>query len=673
MKKLLLGVAAALSLVLMGCETEPSVKPPANPTKRDVETELFTGTGIVDNPEDPSTSGVVGDDWGYGIPLEGSLFADAVEGDTIVIHVRGIPADGCENPYSRLYLRTVAYENAYFEKVSSDPYLSSTSKNENGSLISRFQLEANTEYTITVTLTSKDIEFLKTNGLKLCGPNSIVHDAKLIHTEYSYKDLDEQYQAYKEYRESIISKYSKKYDTPMIFITTEGRQDIKKKEYYNSVIDVVNCDAEYKLSAEGGVKVRGNSTANDEWSPNQKPLRIKFEEKHNMLGLHNGKKYKSWVLLKAGGFNPMDYMGFNLAHEIYKTSDLKYYASDCKFVHVFINEEYKGQYLLCEQNQVNGGRVDVDENKAKSTSEKVGYMIELDNYAWEDLKDGKGRWFGDNCSQGEEDYHFGVQYLSDNEEDNIEMTVWGNKQTGVKLTDVNGETRGCIGDDFTLKNDIYSDSQVEFIKKYTKNLWYICYEAIEKNHFCKFDSNYDVVEAPEYTSASEVCAAVIDLDSLCNEMILEELVRDNDVGAGSLYMAIDFTKPIGAKYNKFTFECPWDFNWAYQDISNDRDKGAYWNGKTQYFAGAWQTVKLLEDEYDRSHPWFILFNNAPWFRKMLRARWEKIGFGNLKTVTYNVDKAGKAACKDIAGDYQDYVSNFVRNRIDYINRYLWKE
>ena len=153
-------------------------------------------------------------------------------------------------------------------------------------------------------------------------------------------------------------------------------------------------------------------------------------------------------------------------------------------------------------------------------------------------------------------------------------------------------------------------------------------------------------------------------------MILEELVRDNDVGAGSLYMAIDFhNKQPGDKYYKLTFECPWDFNWAYSPITNDRDGGAYWNAKKQYFAGAWQSKEVGDDGYERSHGWFILFNNAPWFRKMLREKWEQIGAGNLTELVNKVERNLEPVLDE--ANLSQSNTDFVLDRITYINNNLW--
>lgn len=665
-KTVCIAVVVLLLLGIVGCvQNIPVTKPELQKTTEDVEISIL-----------PDRVNIWS--WENAYTFNNTDFEELQSGCKIEFEFSQLE----DTTYTRVILKNSDWKSYLFSNLicNPDPYYTQQN-DEDGNLrskiaVSDYDSSNVITYKVTIIPNEDEINMLKEKGLLFEGSNYYLKSFTIYGKKDFYgKDLsfEEQYELFAQYRNSVINNYSKKFKTPMIFITTEGRQDIKKKEYYNSMIDVVNCDEEYILSELGEVKVRGNSTADDRWSPNQKPLRIKFANKKNMLGLHGGKKYKSWVLLKAENFTPMDYLGFNLAHEIYKTSEYDYYASDCKFVHVFINDEYNGQFLLCEQNQVNSGRVDVDENKAGSLTTKTGYMIELDNYCWDDLKDGYGRWFGDGCSQGKEDYHFSLTYKSDDEEKNgVYNYPWGGSTTGVKLKDVNGEERVCIDDDFTLKSDVYSDSQVSFIKKYTKNLWTLCFEAIENSVFLEFDENYDLIPSTQYSNSKDVCAAAIDLESLCNEMILEELVRDNDVGAGSLYMAIDFTKPIGQKYNKFTFECPWDFNWGYSYITNDRDGGAYWNGKLQYFAGAWQSLYILDDEYDRSHPWFVLFNNAPWFRQMLREKWNRIGKNNLTKVLDNTDKATVAACRDLGGGDGRWITDFVRNRINYIDNYLWK-
>lgn len=610
--------------------------------------------------------------WDANLSLSTTKFVSAKEGDTIVIKAK----TNSDKNEARINIMNTNWQPIYLEQISCTPKAEYISQYNNDAKkdVSKIKLKPyNGTYTIKITLTQADADLLKEGGLLFSGSDFIFTSVKLSYTKYTYesdKSLEEQYELLSEKRETVISKYSKKYSLPIIYITTNNLEDVVKKEYYDSIVDVVNCDEKFFLSDDieerkAGVKVRGNSTA---WG-DEKPYRIKFNKKNPMLGLHNGNKYKSWVLLKTGWSIACDFLGFNLAHEIYRSSKFNYYASDATYVHVIINGNYKGMYLLCEQNQTGKGRVNVYEPEKDETTTKIGYMIELDNYAWEDLKDGNGRWFGENgsCSKGIEDYHFTLNYVSADEKDNEKYEEWGSEKTGLKLKDINEETRIVPSDDFTLKNDVYSDEQVIFIQKYMKGVWDICYNAIQKNKFYKLDENFNLVAAPEFSTAKEACEAVIDLESLANEMILEELVRDNDVGAGSLYMAVDFTVKPGKKYSKLTFECPWDFNWAYGTYSEDEE---FYKGKTRYYAGAWQPKYVNTDNYERSHPWFILFNNAPWFRKMQLDKWKEIGPENLKETLVDVESKLEIPLKEC--NVSQTTTTFVKNRIDYIDKELWK-
>jgi len=518
--------------------------------------------------------------------------------------------------------------------------------------------------TITIKPTDAEVEKLNEYGLLMNGYGLTVTQIKLPGKIYNYNTVEAQYLMKREERNDLISEYRKNWKEPFVVITTKDAESVVTRDYYDSIIDVFTVDDEYSLTAKRGqVKVRGNSTAQIENTEASKPIRIKFNKKHNMLGLHGGEKYKSWVMLNTNA--GADYMGFNLANEIYKTSPefesgkLPYYASDCTFVHLFINNKYEGMRLLCEQSQVNKGRVEVteyDETDEARNNVKTGYMFELDNYSWAGNDHGEG-W------KDEEGWHFSVFY-KDLEDQPVSFTDVNN------VTDILKDS--LYGDGFKIKNDIYNEDQVKFIKKVMNGIWLISYCAIEKGVYYEFDSDYNLVLSATKQTAKEACEAIIDLESLCNEIILEELVRDNDVGAGSLNMAIDFTKTAGEKYNKLTFECPWDFNWAYYKVGEHAHSDHFWTDhseRLQYFAGAW----IPESEpgcKDRSNPWFMLYNKAPWFREMLRTRWNAIGKTNLLnrvTAAYNKTETARKEGKFNMTD----AKSFLDDRIPYIEENLW--
>lgn len=422
----------------------------------------------------------------------------------------------------------------------------------------------------------------------------------------------------------LIQEISPKHDFPIVHILTYNGEKISSKEVYNdTIIDIFNCDEKYRLTAESGVKVRGNSSAKDTILP----YRIKFKEKQNMLGLHDGKKYKSWVLLKSNWNLIPDFMALSLAEEIF---DGKYYSSDCAYVNLYINGEFVGIYLLCEHTQAADDRVDVYEPKEDEKHTDIGYLIELDNYAGEDPNEP--------CF-----------YLDYNK---------------MKYTDMLGETRTVEEDGYTIKSDTFSEEQRKFIEKYYKGVFKICYEGIENNKPMMFDKDYNVVDAgSKYISAKQAIEAVVDTDSLANMLILEELVHNYDVGAGSFFMAIDFSKT--SRYKRLTFLAPWDFNWSYEGDSSG-----------VYYASTFQ--KPFRDGVERSNIWLIMFMKADWFQDIVKDKWAELQKDDsLMNVVYEVCDVAESLENDLgdeewrinsAGD----IAEFVAGRIEWLDT-VWKK
>lgn len=405
---------------------------------------------------------------------------------------------------------------------------------------------------------------------------------------------------------------------PVVHILTyENQRVLSKDEYVTSVIDVFNCGDEYRLTAEGGVKVRGNSTADG----SEKPYRIKFDKKQNMLGLHDGEKFKSWVLLRSQWNLVSDFMGFSLAETIF---DGEYYSSDSTYVNVYMNGKYLGLYLLCEQNQACEGRVEVYEPKKGETQTDIGYFLEMDNYAWQ-----------------EEQPYFTLDYEER------------------EFTDYVGTTKAFVADDYSIKSDINTDEQLQFIAKYLDGVFWIMYEAVENEKPMMFDKDYNVVSAEGvYSTPKEAVEAVIDLDSVVNTMILQELVHNYDVGAGSFFMAVDFSE--SSQYKRLTFCAPWDFNWAYSEETHGR-----------YYAGAFQ--EPVHDMYERSNVWLTVIMKADWFREMLSEKWDELGDGAAINETVNeVINTAQTLANDLGDeswriDSAKDVGRFVKGRASWLS------
>ena len=366
---------------------------------------------------------------------------------------------------------------------------------------------------------------------------------------------------------------------PVISVSTGGVEVLSRENYVSCTVNAYNVPGEQALNdAAGGIRVRGNSSSYygsvGMIRTHAVPYRLKFDSKVNLLGLNDGAKCKSWVLLTNNG-GPVDAVKNDIALRMgRKIIDADgYYSSDGQLVNFFLNGKYQGVYLLCEQNQVNKNRVNVAEPENGDTSLRVGYLVEIDNYS---------------------------------EQPCFRMTY-----EGASVTDYNGARRTFRANDYSVKSDTFSQAQVDFIAKYIRGVFRILYQACEKGNYLTFDSDYNVVQS-SYTNAKDCIGAVADLRSMADMYILYELMCDFDVGEGSFYMCADFSE--GSKFPKLTFTAPWDFEWTCSGSATGT-----------IFAGAFRSDSFISRYGDRSNPWFIVLYKQSWFRQMIKTRWAEIG------------------------------------------------
>ena len=138
---------------------------------------------------------------------------------------------------------------------------------------------------------------------------------------------------------------------PVIHVITEnGAEILSLEEYVRCEVDVFNAEEEhFLLEAEGGIRVRGNASAYygdvEKIRKNGAPYRIKFDKKKNMLGLNDGAECKSWVLLKTGSELIKQDIALRMGRAILPEDN---YCTDSRFVHLYINGESHGIYLLLQ-------------------------------------------------------------------------------------------------------------------------------------------------------------------------------------------------------------------------------------------------------------------------------------------------------------------------------------
>ena len=270
----------------------------------------------------------------------------------------------------------------------------------------------------------------------------------------------------------IIIKYDiETREMPILFIVTNNyQQPYDKETYINSSISMMNTQESYAFeNKSAGIRLRGNTTLN---LP-KKSFRIKFDKKQSILG--SSYKAKSWTLI--ANYLDRTLSRNYIAHELAEQFADVQFASKHDWVEVYLNGEYLGVYLLCDQIQTGEGRVDIDERTINEDIGKepgdVGYLLEMDQVAF---KDG---------------------------EENRDYIVVKDKLYAIKTPD-------------TDSIDYNANASCTFISTYLEDC------------FIAFDNM-------DYTAVCDL----IDVDSFVDTYIIQELFANTDVGKYSFYLYKD--------------------------------------------------------------------------------------------------------------------------------------
>lgn len=419
-------------------------------------------------------------------------------------------------------------------------------------------------------------------------------------------------------------------EIPTISISTLNGQEIQgnrsSAEYYDCTVSVSDCDDEYAMTdVTARVKVRGNYSADY----SKKPYKIKFDSKQVMLGVNEDLKAKEWVLLadykdRSLLRNPTVHY---LADEM--LGENGYYCTDSRYVEVYVNGTYRGLYLLVEQQEVREERVNVaepedpadyvegsSEYEAAMSEIMTGYLVELDAYATEELPLER----------------FSISY-----------------KNGGKYADGSDVGTYKFESNYAIKSKVYTQAQNDFIKKTIQNIYEVLADAVNNDHsdlnadpYLRLDENNNVVEDPTIKSDREVVEATIELDSLIDTFILNEICMDMDIGWSSFLMSIDMSES-GSK--KLAFQAPWDWDSALGFDVDETDDGMFscmpYRGNSN--SGTPKTYV---------NPWLTLLSSRQWFRDEVAQRYIELRERGVFAESINrLDEFSAAYKKEIDNNF----------------------
>lgn len=435
--------------------------------------------------------------------------------------------------------------------------------------------------------------------------------------------------------------------------------DFSNKDAPEPWYEKCNLFEDDKLIGEGQVKVRGNWTTNYP----KKSLRIKFDKKQNIAGLHGGEKFKNWVLLAS--FKDASILRDSVGLQMYRKM-FPGYASDCRLVELEVNGEYFGVYLLAEQQEAK--RVGLTEPEKDSKNTDIGYLLEFDSYAYTEAPDEQ----------------FWINYLG-------------------PVKDYSGKKLQNIQAGYSIKSDITDRAQHDFISDYMNKLWKICYEAVYNKKYYKFDSSFNLVAyMPVGINDDIKCrncvSSIINIESLADTYIFNELVCDPDIYLTSFFMNIDFAS---GKDKLLYFNAPWDFDstMGNKNFCAAASSSGNITGRNDMFAGRCQTDVNCSEQRVHANPWLVIFIKQAWFQKLVKERWAMIPADKVLSELQNyIDENSSAAYQPVfeanrvlwgnpSGDWElceasqkaaaksqaasaEYLKNWLTNRFKAVNKII---
>lgn len=306
---------------------------------------------------------------------------------------------------------------------------------------------------------------------------------------------------------------------------------------------------------------RGNAT----WLAPKKPYQIKFDKKTEVLGM---KSAKTWILL-ANHYDPT--LARNAtAFDIAKALNMGY-TPEYKFVDLYMNGEYLGNYTICEKIQINKSRLNITD-----LEDNVDSVISEYN------KTNKA-----NYSNLSELYSVGAATLN---EDKTICTV----NTGKNKHEIN------LTGGYLLEFDYYDDNpQIKLSDgrkvtiKSPENLGSDIHEACYA-HINKYIKEADeaILSDNGYNKMGLHYSKYIDLESFAKMWLIKEYSMDYDAVV-SMYMYKDADGILKAGP-------VWDFDNAFA-----RESGAYPNNNYNVIANggfhqlmsAWLTKLMCQQDF----------------------------------------------------------------------------
>ena len=161
---------------------------------------------------------------------------------------------------------------------------------------------------------------------------------------------------------------------PTLQINTGGKDITSNVDYISATVSTNGCEDAHKIT-KAKARIRGRGNAAWDTFKNYKPsYKLNFNEQISLFGL--GGADKDWLLISTVTDKSFlrNYAIQRLGHLLSGNE----WSPSCMFIEVYLNGDYRGVYLLCEQIEANGHKLDLDDEKEEADKD---YLLELDHRA----------------------------------------------------------------------------------------------------------------------------------------------------------------------------------------------------------------------------------------------------------------------------------------------------
>lgn len=372
---------------------------------------------------------------------------------------------------------------------------------------------------------------------------------------------------------------------PSMSINTADFEDVTSKtEYKKCSVFAGGGDTSYGsyafaknqyISASAAIKGRG-------WTSwyyyPKKSYTLKFEKKQKLLGLP---AHTEWVL--SANFADRSLMRNAIAMELSHNLGAEA-VMDVRFVDLWVNGTYAGNYQLIEKIEVSENRVDITKFKENLAPDKVGYIIETN---------------GHNKAEGE----FGFWT---NGQDADRPSLWQKLNENITLDPISGD---MFFNSLNYNGIIYNVNKPSDTKllKLSRNQQLKYLEYI----YDYMDDTEKAIKSRNYAEASRY----LDMEAMAKWYIVEELAMNTD--------------------SQFHCSC-----YMYKDAGGKLKMGPVWDFDLGFGNGKYANEKQKDKTYLDQSRWFADLMAMPEFKATVKQIWQKAKNSVNKLPSF-VDKTAK--------------------------------